>query len=82
MLLASLGIFLSGIALSLMPHATSVSGMYVLIVLQGLGFGSIDSLCNIVLPEVWGARVQVRPDETEVERDNALCWGTVCCVAV
>ena len=60
MLLASSGILLSGVALALMPHAVNVSAMYVLIVLQGLGFGSIDSLCNIVLPEIWGDRVQVQ----------------------
>lgn len=59
MMLASVGIFLSGIALAFMPYSPSVTGMYVLIVCQGLGFGSIDSLCNIVLPEVWGERVQV-----------------------
>jgi MFS family permease len=59
MIIASIGIFLSGVALTLMPHAVNVTAMYVLIVLQGLGFGSIDSLCNIVLPEIWGDRVQV-----------------------
>jgi MFS family permease len=60
MLLVSGGIFLSGMALALMPKAASVWGMYVLIGIQGLGFGSVDALCNIVLPEVWGDRVQVR----------------------
>ncbi len=59
LLLAAIGTLLSGIALALMPYAPDLAGMYALIVLQGVGFGSIDSLCNIVLPEVWDVRVQV-----------------------
>jgi hypothetical protein len=26
---------------------------------QGIGFGGVDTLCNIVLPELWKGRVQV-----------------------
>ena len=81
MVLASLGIFLSGIALALMPHAVNVAAMYVLIVLQGLGFGSIDSLCNIVLPEVWGDRVQVRERERERERESQHRRVMMCCIS-
>ena len=62
LLILSLGVFSSGLALGIMGGVSNPAGMYILIALQGFGFGFVDTIGNIILPELWGNRVQVRID--------------------
>jgi hypothetical protein len=59
MLLVSLGALVSGISIGVFASTTDMDTMMGLIFLQGLGFGAIDTLANILIPELWGRRAQV-----------------------
>jgi MFS family permease len=58
-LVLALGVLCSGLSLGIMTVVTKIVGMYILIVIQGFGFGFVDTVGNIILPELWGNRVQV-----------------------
>lgn len=58
-LVLTLGVLCSGLSLGIMAIVTQIVGMYILIVIQGFGFGFVDTVGNIILPELWGIRVQV-----------------------
>lgn len=53
-----IAVVVTGLATGLIAGVDSYDAVLFLFWVQGFGFGGVDTFANVVLPELWGARVQ------------------------
>ena len=56
--ITSLAVFVSGISMLVLSSSSHISLLIGMMFMQGLGFGLVDTMGNVVFTEVWLLRVQ------------------------